>query len=100
LDCGKILGRGSPLFRPPFSKLTVGKLWQLWADRRTVVLWNRDPRDFAAPSAEHLAAWFREHPLAGGDIVLLHDTSACTAEVLEEVISRTLQSGLTLAPLG
>ncbi|MCY2989949.1 MAG: polysaccharide deacetylase family protein [Planctomycetota bacterium] len=95
----KILGRGSRLFRPPFGKLTLGKLWRLWAEQRTIVLWNKDPKDFAASSTEQLAAWFRNDPLAGGDIVLLHDTSAVTAEALEEVISHTRRSGLAFAPL-
>ena len=95
----QILGRPSRLFRPPFGKLTLGKLWRLWAARRTIVLWNKDPKDFAASSAEQLADWFRNAPLAAGDIVLLHDTSAVTAEVLEEVILRTRRAGLSFAPL-
>jgi len=95
----QILGRGSRLFRPPFGKLTLGKLWRLWADSRSIVLWNNDPRDFAAASPDELAASFREHSLAGGDVVLLHDTSAVTVACLEELILQTLRSGLTFAPL-
>jgi peptidoglycan/xylan/chitin deacetylase (PgdA/CDA1 family) len=95
-----ILDGRSRLFRPPFGKLTASKLWRLWADRRTIVLWNRDPKDFAASSPEQLEAWFREQPLAGGDIVLLHDTSVVTADVLDHVVRDALQAGLSFAPLG
>ncbi len=95
----KILGRRCRIFRPPFGKLTVAKLWRLWTEQRSIVLWNRDPKDFAASNAGQLAAWFRKSPLAAGDIVLLHDTSIPTVEVLEEIILRTRCSGLEFAPL-
>lgn len=94
-----ILGRGSRLVRPPYGKLTAGKLWRLWGARQTIVLWSQDPKDFAASSVDQLSAWFREHPPNGGDIVLLHDTSALTVRVLEELVPRVQSSGLVFTPL-
>ncbi len=95
----RIVGRGTRLVRPPYGKLTLGKLWRLWVARWTIVLWNQDPKDFAATSVDSLAAWFRERSPTGGDIILLHDTSALTAAVLEQVIPRAQDAGLLFAPL-
>ena len=95
----KIIGQGCRLFRPPFGKLTFTKLFRLWADRRTIVLWNRDPKDFSTSSSKRLATWFRANPLVAGDVILLHDTSASTATVLDEVIVHTRRSGLDFSPL-
>jgi peptidoglycan/xylan/chitin deacetylase (PgdA/CDA1 family) len=58
------------------------------------VLWNRDPKDFAATDAGDLRAWIQENPLEAGDIVLLHDNAAATPEVLEELIRTTRRTGL------
>jgi peptidoglycan/xylan/chitin deacetylase (PgdA/CDA1 family) len=87
----------SRLVRPPNGKLTPGKLLRLWAEGYGVVLWNRDPRDYIAASADDLANWFEEHPLNAGDIILLHDTKACTAESLPRVIASIRRAGLRLA---
>jgi peptidoglycan/xylan/chitin deacetylase (PgdA/CDA1 family) len=82
------------LFRPPFGKLTVAKLWALWRANLPIVLWNRDPKDFAAADAGDLRAWIQENPLESGDIVLLHDNAAATPEVLDELIRTTRRAGL------
>jgi peptidoglycan/xylan/chitin deacetylase (PgdA/CDA1 family) len=90
-------GRRPRLFRPPHGKLTAGKLWALWHSGFTVVLWNRDPKDFARASADELRAWVRGRPMSGGDVVLLHDTVSHTADVLPELISSVRQAGLAFA---
>jgi len=82
------------LFRPPFGKLTVAKLWALWRANLPIVLWNRDPKDFATADAGDLRAWIQENPLESGDIVLLHDNAAATPEVLDELIRTTRRAGL------
>jgi peptidoglycan/xylan/chitin deacetylase (PgdA/CDA1 family) len=89
-----ILGRRPRLFRPPHGKLTLSKTLGLWAARQTVVLWNKDPKDFACGSAERLEAWFREHPLAGGDVVLLHDTNPYTVGAIDTIVERVTSAGL------
>ena len=69
-----LLGRPAPLFRPPHGKVTTAKLLGAWRQRNTVVLWNRDPKDFEMRNARELEAWFAKQPLKAGDVVLLHDT--------------------------
>src|SRR5262249_58823644 len=39
----RLLGWRPHLYRPPYGKLTPGKLVGMWALGQTVVLWNRDP---------------------------------------------------------
>jgi peptidoglycan/xylan/chitin deacetylase (PgdA/CDA1 family) len=94
-----ILGWAPRLFRPPKGKLTVGRCWGLWRGGRTVVLWSADPKDYASRSAAEVAAWFEEHPLAAGDVVLLHDKWPYAAAALPGVIARARQRGLRFATL-
>jgi len=81
------------LFRPPFGKLNVAKLWALWRANLPIVLWNRDPKDFATDAGD-LRAWVQENPLDSGDIVLLHDNVPATPQVLDELIRTTRRGGL------
>lgn len=96
---GCLLGRPPQLFRPPFGQLTAAKLWRLWRARQTVVLWNRDPKDYACPATEVLAQWFRQHPLRSGDLVLLHDDRAHAAAVLPEVADSVRARGLSFGTI-
>jgi peptidoglycan-N-acetylglucosamine deacetylase len=89
-----ILGREPSLFRPPYGKVTAGKLLRLWSARQTVMLWNVDPRDFAAASAGEVAAWFAGRSLHAGDVVLLHDTFPHAAAVLPALIAEARTRGL------
>jgi peptidoglycan/xylan/chitin deacetylase (PgdA/CDA1 family) len=90
----RLLGQRPRLFRPPHGRLTAGKMLGAWAARQTVVLWNRDPRDFASYAMAGLSRWFAEAPLAGGDIVLLHDVHPHAGAVLPTVVARLERLGL------
>jgi peptidoglycan/xylan/chitin deacetylase (PgdA/CDA1 family) len=90
-----LAGVSPPLFRPPHGKLTTAKLWGLWRDGQTVVLWNVDPKDFSCRTEGELRAWFQARPLRGGDIVLMHDNHPHAAGVLAEVIGTARGAGLT-----
>jgi peptidoglycan/xylan/chitin deacetylase (PgdA/CDA1 family) len=81
-----LLGRPAPLFRPPHGKLTVAKLLGVWSQGNTVVLWNRDPKDFQMTSAGDLHEWFTANPIRPRDILLLHDTHPHAAAVLPTLL--------------
>jgi peptidoglycan/xylan/chitin deacetylase (PgdA/CDA1 family) len=81
-------------FRPPHGKLTPAKLWRLWRQGLTVVLWNRDSRDYQVQSAEQLSQWARANPFDRGDVVLLHDTNPFTPEALPRIIEVARSRGL------
>lgn len=87
---------GSPprLFRPPHGKLTARKALSLWGAGQTIVLWSRDPKDFACGSAADVRAYFQVCPLRGGDIVLLHDVNPRAAEVLPWIVDHGRRRGL------
>jgi peptidoglycan/xylan/chitin deacetylase (PgdA/CDA1 family) len=93
----RIAGTSPRLFRPPHGKLTPAKLLGLWALGQTVVLWNRDPRDFAVGAVAPLRRWFETAPLAGGDILLLHDVHPHVAPALEGAAARVAALGLRFA---
>jgi peptidoglycan-N-acetylglucosamine deacetylase len=86
--------RTSRLFRPPHGKLTVGKFFRVWLGGQSVVLWNRDPKDFSLASAADVISQFEAMPLGGGDVVLLHDNVGHTADALPELIANVRSRGL------
>ena len=90
----RVVGRRPSLFRPPHGKLTPGKLLGLWSLGQTVVLWNRDPKDFASGAVEPIRRWFEEEPLSGGDILLLHDVHPHIAPALDALFERAARLGL------
>ena len=92
-----LVGARPRLYRPPHGKLTPAKLLGLWALGQTVVLWNRDPKDFTRAAPEPLRRWFEAERLAGGDIVLLHDVHPHVAPALEAVAERATRLGLGFA---
>jgi glycosyltransferase involved in cell wall biosynthesis/peptidoglycan/xylan/chitin deacetylase (PgdA/CDA1 family) len=94
-----LLGRSPRLFRPPHGHLTTAKLWRLWQARQTIVLWNRDPRDYACPSPALLSRWFERQPLQSGDLVLLHDNRAHASVILPEVAESVRRRGMTFTTI-
>ncbi len=85
----EITGRPAPLFRPPHGTLSAAKLLGVWWQQNTVVLWNKDPRDFRLPDADALVGWMKAHPLESGDIMLLHDVHQHTADALKRILAVT-----------
>ncbi len=93
----RLTGRRPRLYRPPHGKLTPGKLLGLWALGQTIVLWNRDPKDFATGSVDPIRRWFHSAPLAARDILLRHDAHAHIAPALDAVVERAARQGLGFA---
>jgi glycosyltransferase involved in cell wall biosynthesis/peptidoglycan/xylan/chitin deacetylase (PgdA/CDA1 family) len=92
-------GVTSQLFRPPFGKVTVGKMLRLWRAGQTVVLWSFDPRDYACASSEQLVHRMRARPPRDSDIVLLHDSQPHTAPALGPLIRAARNGGLDFCTL-
>lgn len=64
-----------PPFRPPYGELNLLTLLYVWLSGRQLVMWNVNPRDFAAASAAAVAGSVGDR-LAPGSVVLLHDARA------------------------
>jgi len=90
----ELLGESARLFRPPHGKVTLPILTALWRRRHRVILWNKDPKDFACESSMQVSAWFGAHGLNPGDILLLHDTHGFALEALPGVIRRAQSMGI------
>lgn len=69
----QITGIHTNLFRPPKGKISVEKFRELWRLKQTIVLWNRDPRDYAVQPGGTLDRWTSEYQPTAGDILLFHD---------------------------
>lgn len=72
------------LTRPPKGELSPGKILTLLQLRQTIVLWNRDTKDYQMKSWSDMEVWCRDFHPAYGDIVLMHDNHsfAVTAAAL------------------
>lgn len=88
------------IMRPPKGQLSSSKLVRLLARGFRIVLWSVDPKDYAMASAEPLVAWARETPLAGGDVILLHDVQPHCLQALPPLAARLRDLNLTAVPLG
>lgn len=89
-----IVGAGAHLFRPPHGKLTAEKVLRLWAARKSIVLWNLDPKDYACRDASEVVDYFERATIAGGDIILLHDTHPHAAAALPRIVEIVRAAGL------
>lgn len=80
--------------RPPKGVINLKVLRYCSARNVRIVHWSRDPEDFARNSASEVLAQFRQRPLVGGDIVLLHDKMPHSAESLEGLLEHMREAGL------
>lgn len=92
-----IVGRPSPMFRPPHGGVTLAKMLGLWRSGYSIILWSVDPKDFACTTTDEVRDRLRCRPLRAGDIVLMHDSRPFAAEVLPEVVTNARRTGLMLA---
>jgi peptidoglycan/xylan/chitin deacetylase (PgdA/CDA1 family) len=85
------------LFRPPYGAYNKQTLAVLKQDHFALALWNRDPRDWAAHSAEDIVnAVLSDHP--SGGVFDLHDT-AMTLQALPAIIEGLQKQHLKLVLL-
>jgi glycosyltransferase involved in cell wall biosynthesis/peptidoglycan/xylan/chitin deacetylase (PgdA/CDA1 family) len=94
-----ILGAPVRLFRPPHGKLTARIAWWLWRSGYTIALWNADPKDYTCASADEVRSWFTSHPIAVGDVVVMHDTHPHAATIVPELVTTVRQRGFRLTSL-
>jgi peptidoglycan/xylan/chitin deacetylase (PgdA/CDA1 family) len=82
-----ILGRRiEKIFRPPYGNITGPSFLALtWRGFR-FVFWSVDSRDSFIRETPALTAYIDSLPIAGGDILLLHDDYAHTVESLPRIL--------------
>ena len=89
-----ICGSLPTLYRPPRGAITVSDFIRLRKSGQSVILWNRDPKDFARTDEREVSDWFQENPLESGDVVLLHDVHRFSLAALGTVIAKIRQQGM------
>lgn len=85
-----LVGHASQVMRPPKGELNWRKLTGLWHQRKTVALWNIDPRDFRMSDQAEAIDWARHYQPQDGDIVLMHDNHPWATEIVESLCERGL----------
>ena len=93
-----LTGKRPGLFRPPKGALSPLKFLAIAATRHTIVLWNRDPKDYIGDVEAANARMFAL-PLDQGDIVLLHDTHSVALSLLPRLIDTVRARGLSFTTL-
>lgn len=79
-----LTGKDCRLFRPPKGELTLHKLWALVRNRQTIVLWNKDTKDYCMkPGSGEMKEWWNRYEPAGGDIILMHDNHPHAISAIE-----------------
>jgi peptidoglycan/xylan/chitin deacetylase (PgdA/CDA1 family) len=74
-----LTGQTCRLTRPPKGELSPGKMLALLQLRQTIVLWNRDTKDYRMDSWSDMENWCRTYEPDHGDIVLMHDNHSFPA---------------------
>ena len=87
-------GSDVTLFRPPMGKVTARQLFALWRAKQTVVLWNRDPRDYQCRNAGELRLRLRSAAVQDSELFLLHDNHPHAAAVLPDLAADVRAAGL------
>jgi len=83
------------IFRPPYGAVNDELAAEAARQHMKLLLWNRDPEDWKADSAEQVIRYFHQTDPSGG-IYLLHE-KAVTLEALPEIIEYLKTKGLKFA---
>ena len=85
----RLTGHSSRFVRPPKGSLNWGKLTGLWRAKKTIVLWNVDPKDFHMKGLDDVTRWCDAYQPSDGDIVLMHDVHPYALPIVERMAVRT-----------
>ncbi len=88
---------GINCYRPPYGELSVLRiLWCAWTGMK-VIMWSLDSGDSHVDAAGKVEGRVAAHTVGSGDILLFHDDSAITAELLPGILERLKLSGSTFS---
>ncbi len=84
----QLTGETPRSMRPPKGELNVRKLLGLWRLRKTVALWNVDPRDYLMAESDEIVTWCSGYRPQDGDVLLFHDNHPYAIDALKMLQSR------------
>jgi peptidoglycan-N-acetylglucosamine deacetylase len=94
-----VSGRRKHGFRPPRGVLPLPLILRFIRQRRRIAYWSYDSLDYSRRPAPELVDIIRRHPVRAGDIVLMHDDSTISLEMLESLIPAWKAEGFSLLAL-
>lgn len=86
-------------FRPPRGAFSMALTLRFAAARRNLAYWSYDSLDYQRKPADELIEHLRKQPPRAGDILLMHDDSDCSTQMLATLIPEWKASGFTFAAL-
>ncbi|MET0581913.1 MAG: polysaccharide deacetylase family protein [Pseudoxanthomonas sp.] len=86
-------------FRPPRGVMPPLMLANFFRHRRRATYWSYDSLDYSRRPAAELIEIIRRHPLRPGDILLMHDDSTLSLEMLTQLIPEWKAKGFSLEAL-
>jgi len=78
-------GQSSQLFRPPYGDLPWRFIPMLWKNKKQIIFWSIDTRDFELNNADEIIERINFSKIKSGDIFLFHDGYQSTVDALPEV---------------
>lgn len=96
-----ILGRHiEKIFRPPYGNITGPSFLALAWQGFRFVFWSVDSRDSFIRETPALTAYIDSLPIAGGDILLLHEDYAHTVESLPHILQTLHERSFEFSRVG
>lgn len=92
-------GRPRHGFRPPRGVMPPRMLADFFRRRRRTIYWSYDSLDYSRRPAAELIQIVRRHPVRAGDILLMHDDSALSLQMLSVLIPEWKAQGFDLQAL-
>ena len=92
-------GRARHPFRPPRGVLPLPLLAHFVRHRRPIAYWSYDSLDYGHHPAPWLIEVARRHPPRGRDIILMHDDSTTSRQMLATLIPEWMAEGFTFAAM-
>lgn len=80
-------------FRPPRGVLPPALLWQFIRRGRPIAFWSYDSLDYGRHPPQQLLEVVRQHPPRSGDIILMHDDSPLSGQLLQSLLPQWQQEG-------
>ncbi len=89
----------TPAIRPPYGKLGFRYLLFAMINRRKTILWSKDYKDFAADTVDEVIEKIDYATIRSGDIILMHDASQISVDVLGVMLKTLGEKGYSFMPL-
>jgi glycosyltransferase involved in cell wall biosynthesis/peptidoglycan/xylan/chitin deacetylase (PgdA/CDA1 family) len=87
------------LFRPPFGAMSLGSTLVQWLAGHSVVLWNRDFKDYLAADPFDVTDQVAATHFERGDIILYHGLNRASVDALPVLIEAVRRAGLDFVPV-